>query len=433
MRDTGRSTADCGGRAVDPYVVSSSSMPHRRAAATLLLAAAACSTSDPAKPAPDASTPRDASTDASDSTDGGVDASLPRTSPCGDTSGFPSGDGWFMPGGCAKRPGRSANLRGPENQTLRWKYPAVTAGGTPAVMPDGSVYVATKDLRILALSDRGVPLHDAGPSLATLSAEPSSPVLTKSGVLVGGLDGSLSLFSLDGLPGPRYAMGPIRSSPAVAGKRVVATDTHGVLHALALAAAAAAFTVRTEDTGGSSPAIGDGGAIYAGSTNGKLYAFGADGAPRWTFDAGAKITGSPAVSDLQTICFGAEDGTMFVVGEDGKERTRLKTGGAVRASCAFGKDGTCYCGSADGKLHALAPTGKETFAFTTLGAVGAPVVGSEGAIYFGSEDTKFYSVNPKGELLWAVSAGSPVRAQAAIAPGRRLYFTSETQLLAIGD
>jgi hypothetical protein len=171
----------------------------------LAAALAACSTTQPAKPLADAAAPRDAALDGTDSPEGGADAAIARTSPCGDTSGFPSGDGWFMPGACAKRPGRNTNLRGPENGTLRWKYPAVTGGGTPAVMPDGSVYVATKDLRILALTDRGVSIQEAGPSLATLSAEPSSLVLTRSGILVGTLDGSLSLFGLDGAPGPSPA------------------------------------------------------------------------------------------------------------------------------------------------------------------------------------------------------------------------------------
>ena len=78
--------------------------------------------------------------------------------------------------------------------------------------------------------------------------------------------------------------------------------------------------------------------IVVGSTNGTLYVFGADGSSRWTFVTGDMVLATPAVADFEPgrpgleIAIGSGDGYVYLLGADGARLWRRATGWTVRSS-----------------------------------------------------------------------------------------------------
>jgi outer membrane protein assembly factor BamB len=110
---------------------------------------------------------------------------------------------------------------------------------------------------------------------------------------------------------------------------------------------------------GSSPALA-GGRLYFGSDDGNLYAVDATtGALVWKFPTGGKIVSSPAVAtdaaqSTTTIVVGSNDGNLYFVDQDGMSAAPAVTiGAAVSSSPAIGSDGTVYVGADDGRVYAI--------------------------------------------------------------------------------
>lgn len=113
------------------------------------------------------------------------------------------------------------------------------------------------------------------------------------------------------------------------------------------------------------------GVVYAGDSDGKLYALRLDdGSKLWEFDAREGITASPAVAK-----------------------------------------GIVYVGDVDGVFHALdAKTGEERWRFATEGTIdnGANLHGD--SVLFGSQDGFLYCLRGSdGEVLWKYDAGDQIR------------------------
>jgi outer membrane protein assembly factor BamB len=235
----------------------------------------------------------------------------------------------------------------------------------------------------------------------------------------------------------------------------------------------------------SSPALGDDGTIYFGSHDGRLYAVGRDGAPRWSYATGDIIFGSPAVAHDGTIYIGSDDdhlyafpatggkprwihqigacpqrlgvgpeasrcdvdagptigpdGVVYTGGDgiyalnpDGTLRWKFATGGHVASAPAVLSDGTVVAGSQDDLVYAIAPDGTKRWDFRTGGDVdSAPSIGDDGTIYVGSDDRKLYALGPDGTLRWAFTTGGDVRASAAIGNGTIYVGSFDAQLYAI--
>jgi len=101
--------------------------------------------------------------------------------------------------------------------------------------------------------------------------------------------------------------------------------------------------------------------IYAGSSDGNLYAINPDGSVRWNYESGERITVDPAIGKDGTIYFGSEDGTFYALTDDGSHWTQ-KWSAALGSdeTPAIGSDGTIYlCGRSGNKdrLYALKDNG----------------------------------------------------------------------------
>jgi outer membrane protein assembly factor BamB len=175
----------------------------------------------------------------------------------------------------------------------------------------------------------------------------------------------------------------------------------------------------------SSPAIGRDGTIYFGAFDGKFWAVGREGTPKWTFQTDMEIKTAPAVGADGTVYFGCRDRKLYAVSPAGRKQWEFKTGGWVDSSPALGGDGTVYFGSWDKNLYALKSDGSKRWQFQTAGAVvSSPAVGVNGQIYFGSHDRKFYALEPDGKVAWVFATGGPILSSPAVDADGALYFTS---------
>jgi outer membrane protein assembly factor BamB len=175
----------------------------------------------------------------------------------------------------------------------------------------------------------------------------------------------------------------------------------------------------------SSPAIGADGTIYFGSWDTNFYALNPDGSKKWIFTTGGIVDSSPAIGADGTIYFGSHDKKFYALTADGRLRWALATGGPVTSSPAIGADGTIYFTSTDGNLYALKPDGSELWRLHTGGFTEAsPVLDASGQIYLAVNGLKT-SISATGKKIWEYG-GSPILIgpAPAVAANGLVYFAS---------
>ena len=245
--------------------------------------------------------------------------------------------------------------------TLKWtaemgfhSNPACSAASSsPAVGPDGTIYVGTPDGWLYAINPDGTfKWHNDTSS----SCYASSPAIAADGTIyIGSYDGPLLAFKGDGTL--KWFYGKY-------GKIV------------------------------SSPAIGTDGTIYIGSGTTALYAINPGGTLKWSFVADGYIQSSPAIGADGTIYVGSDHNSLLAVHQDGTLKWSFPGGGAFRSSPAIGSDGTIYAGTMWGyTFYAINPDGTLKWSVPTGDQIGSsPAIGADGTVYFGSEDKKLYAL-----------------------------------------
>ncbi len=180
----------------------------------------------------------------------------------------------------------------------------------------------------------------------------------------------------------------------------------------------------------SSPAVANG-MVYAGSTDGNLYAVDLEsGVQKWKFETKVRITSSPAVSG-GVVYFGSYDGKFYALDAvSGQFKWKFQTAGERRfaAKHIHGTqpatetmpdpfdfylsspavwNGTVYFGSGDGDIYALdAGTGTVKWKFQTGDVVHASPAIADGALFIGSWDSFFYALDAAtGKEKWRFKTG----------------------------
>ena len=173
------------------------------------------------------------------------------------------------------------------------------------------------------------------------------------------------------------------------------------------------------------------GAVYFGSTDGKLYAVDASsGVSRWTFAAGGPVNSSPLVAD-ESVYFGSVDGNFYALDtRTGKLVWKFQTGGERRftapgihgilpktemmpdpfdvfLSSPTLIDGKVIFGSGDYSVYALdARTGAVQWKFATGNVVHASPAAAGGVVYVGSWDRYLYALDAgTGKMIWRFETG----------------------------
>lgn len=141
----------------------------------------------------------------------------------------------------------------------------------------------------------------------------------------------------------------------------------------------------------SSPVIGQDGAIYIGSGEGRVYAFNSNLTRKWVYPG----SGEPGLGEITGTIVLSPDGSKLFIGSD-KE--------------------TLYCLST--------ANGQVLWKFPVIGSIeGSCIMDNQGNIYFGESDSGyFYKLSPNGDSLWAIYLGDPIKGQGAI--GNNLVYVA---------
>jgi outer membrane protein assembly factor BamB len=181
----------------------------------------------------------------------------------------------------------------------------------------------------------------------------------------------------------------------------------------------------------SSPAIGGDGTIYAGSSDGKLYAINPNGTLKWQFSAGGSSTyfsSSPAIGKDQTIYLGCGNSNFYAINPSGTGKWTNNLSGAIFSSPAIANDGSIYVGTLNSKLCGLNANGtvKTGWPFTAGGAIySSPAIASNGTVYVGGMNGYLYALNPSGSLSWATSLGGALFSSPALGRDGTIYIGSD--------
>lgn len=91
------------------------------------------------------------------------------------------------------------------------------------------------------------------------------------------------------------------------------------------------------------PATLPDGTVLVPCADKNLYAFGPDGAVRWTAPTGFAL-GAPARDEAGNLFLGTQDGELVALRPDGSERWRRKLSWSVHGTPALTPDGTLVVG-----------------------------------------------------------------------------------------
>ena len=232
---------------------------------------------------------------------------------------------------------------------------------------DGTVSTASLGGFISAVCPNGV-----GRFALSTAGNQSSPAVDANSILYyGGDDHLLRAIRNDGaLLWSFSASAPILNAPVVAiangsTAAIYVADNGGFIFKVnSNGQPVAGFAFSGPDGGPvgpmqSSPALA-GDRLYVGSDDGNLYAVDANsGMVVWSFATNGPVISSPAVAlggAQPVIVVGSSDGNVYFVLDAGASATAMATfaiGAPVRSSPAIGADGTVYVGADDGRLYAI--------------------------------------------------------------------------------
>ncbi len=310
---------------------------------------------------------------------------------------------------------------------------------SPALSLDGNtIYVGVERSgsgRVVALTTEGARKWDIG------LAEPvdSSPAVGPDGtVYIGCVDGFVYALNKDnGTTKWRFnARGFVTSSPAISadGSVLYVGSSASKLHAINTADGSERWSFATGDVVDSSPAIAPDGTIYFGCDDRNVYAVTPAGVEKWRFPTGGRIFASPAIGANGTLYIGSGDQRLYAISPDGTLKWSYFTNGDIQASPVLAADGTIYFASTDTFFYALNPEGRDDERLKwkadirVTGASTAAVRG-DGAIIFGADDNRVRALHPSdGRLLWSFAGtqgqGDFIESSPLIAPDGSIYVGS---------
>lgn len=164
------------------------------------------------------------------------------------------------------------------------------------------------------------------------------------------------------------------------------------------------------------------GKLFAGGSDGKLYAFkSSNGEVLWFFQYTAPFNSQPVVSGSR-VYLGSEDGHLLALDEaTGKLLWRHKTKGAVRGPVANGND-IVYFGSGDGYVYAVnATTGRLAWRKRTGAGVQA-VVREDDGLLVASLDNYVYKFSLDGTRSWKRRLPGRISSQPFVTGGEALFM-----------
>jgi outer membrane protein assembly factor BamB len=237
--------------------------------------------------------------------------------------------------------------------------------------------------------------------------------------------------------------GPVTSAVTIGRKIGQATKAYiacedGKLYALDIETGSLIWSYDINSPLLGSAAEGPQGAVYAGSTGGRLYAIDKNGQLLWTHTTEEPIYSTPVVSPQGRIYICSQDGTLYALARDGSELWCFETdgsgvtAGSIFATPAIADDGTVYIGGLyDPNLYALnsndgsikwncnfvraVDLGDPFFGYSQILEKGgwpfaSPVIAEDGTIYQGLVYApNLYAIDPNdGSKIWSTSLAGTI-------------------------
>jgi outer membrane protein assembly factor BamB len=322
---------------------------------------------------------------------------------------------------------------------------------SPAIGPDGTIYVGSKYQRVYALD----PADGARKwTFTTEGGVYGRPAIGPDGTIY--VSSTHMIYALNPTGAQKWTF-KIKSAytrPAIGadGNIYVASDSE--VYALNPANGAKKWSWNSRRGGTIYLNVGPDGTIYVGAPldhvyadNPAVYALNpATGTQKWSFTPEeAKYFdrvefSRPAIGPDGTIyvCgtaysyegfFGSrvEGGSVYALNPNGSQKWSSAIKNSWVRSPAIGADGTIYVGTGDGHVYALAPSdGAKKWSFKTEGRVfSTPATGADGTIYLGSRDYHVYALHQDGTKKWSFKTGGVVDSSPAIGADGTIYVGSD--------
>ena len=331
-----------------------------------------------------------------------------------------SGDatsGWSEPRNILIRPADTMRI---------WRSPIKTGiassnYSSPAIGPDGTIYVGSQDDYLYAVNSNG----SLKWRLQTGDVVRSSPAIGTDGtVYVGSYDNRLYAINPGGTIKWYYITGGnVPSSPAIASDgTIIFGSSDGYIYALN-PDSTLKWRYATGQDVYSSPTIAPDGTVYCGSNDDYLYALTADGVLKWRYSTTRDIQSSPAIAADGTVYFGSLNGILYALNPDSTLKWSFQTNGQVQSSPVIATDGTVYFGSTDNFFYALNPDGTVKWKYMTGDNVNSsPAISTNGTVYFGSNDDNLYALSPDSAVVFRYPTDNDIESSPTIGPDGKIYF-----------
>ena len=324
------------------------------------------------------------------------------------------------------------------NGTVKWKYETGNSlFASPAIGSDGTIYIGSEDRQIYAINPNGtlkwiVPTKSVFTSSAAIAADGT--------IYVAGTGIDRTIFScisnsscsktITQACGPGFPPCPTDET-CVAGQAAGYTVVAQLGNFYALTDEGTKGTIKwavgLSGEVHSSPAIANDGTIYIGS-NGDF-----------VFDRSVICDNTSIFPPSDVDPSRPVNGHFYAFNPDGTLKWAFNTLGDVISSPAIGSDGTIYVGSqhpsmfygkdhstlvgessvATGFIYAINPDGTPKCLRDLFGDIdSSPAVGSDGTIYVGSDNFHVYALDPNCSLdrLWPIKWVEPTRDEVKSSP-----------------
>ena len=178
-------------------------------------------------------------------------------------------------------------------------------------------------------------------------------------------------------------------------------------------------------------AISANGTVYAGCTDGKLYAITPSGTKEWAFNTNSKIyNATPAIAPDGTIYFGARNGNIYAVNPDGTQKWTEDTQAPIESTPAISSNGTVFITQRHGFLLGFYPDGSSAL-IKSMVYQGSPAISANGTIYCGGSDGRVYAKNPDFTNEWDIDISEPISESISISSNGTLYVPAGQKLMAV--
>lgn len=262
----------------------------------------------------------------------------------------------------------------------------------------------------------------------------SSPVVAGGRVVIGADDGTLRCLALDSGKGlwQFKTSGTVEGPPLISGDLVVVGTDQGALHAVSLGSGTAVWSFAAQDriVGGANLVTAADGALrlLVGSYDMNVYCLNAaSGAKQWSFETANYVNATPAVDD-QRVVFGGCDGLLHVLAaEDGRELRSVAVGSYVAAPVAV-ENGQAYVGHYGGEVLCVDLETATVRWRVSPGPAGEAILGPLAIcgdlLVAGSRDGAIYALErTTGATRWSYRSGGPIDS-GAVACGSQVVFGS---------